>query len=43
MQTRFQAIRATQEEHDSKNDECEVRYSLRAEEAQSRAPIEKKN
>lgn len=43
VQSRSQAIRATQEEPDNKNSEREVGYFLRAKEAQSGPPIEKKS
>ncbi|RWW58010.1 hypothetical protein BHE74_00035175 [Ensete ventricosum] len=42
--TRYRALPlATHEEHGSEQDEKEIRYSPRAEEAQSRAPTEKRS
>ncbi|RWW46649.1 hypothetical protein BHE74_00047406 [Ensete ventricosum] len=43
VRTRSQAIGVAHEERDSEQDECEVGYSLRVEEAQSRAPIGKRS
>ncbi|RRT43641.1 hypothetical protein B296_00041919 [Ensete ventricosum] len=43
VQTRLQTIRVAHKEHGSEQDEREVGYSPRAEEAPSRAPIEKKS
>ncbi|RRT47009.1 hypothetical protein B296_00012573 [Ensete ventricosum] len=43
VQTRSQTIGIAHKEHDSEQDEHEVGYSLRAEEASSGAPIRKKS
>ncbi|RRT37580.1 hypothetical protein B296_00044200 [Ensete ventricosum] len=41
VQTRWQTTGVAHEERESEHDECEVGYSLRAEEAQSGAPTGK--